>query len=272
MSKLISNKILNYTISTYIIYILYFINSIFIAINLGPYYLGVWGFINLVIQYLAQLNFGITHSVNSIVSISKEDKSHVTKVLGSSITILSLLALSLLFFFLFIIVLDFDIGQKYHFYKYLPFVILIAILAFFNSLISNIYRAYGKLYEIIFNQVLYPLLSLLCIIIYKGVDLLWALVISNAISSIIIFVVLVLRCPIKIIPIIDVLIFKLILKRGLNLFLYNTSFYLIIITTRSFVSAYYTVTEFGNFTFAFTLANAVLLLLESFRSLFFQNY
>ncbi|UQD56120.1 oligosaccharide flippase family protein [Flavobacterium sp. K5-23] len=271
ISKITSNKVLNYTISTYIIYVLYFVNSIFIAMYLGPYYLGVWGFINLVIQYLAQLNFGITHSVNSIVSISKEDKIHITKVLGSSISILSLLSITLLLFWVFSIVFDFDIGEKYHFYKYLPLVLVIAIMAYFNSLISNIFRAYGKLNEIMFNQIFYPLLSLLCIIIYMGIDLLWALVISNAISSIIIFVVLIVRCPIKITPVFDVSMAKMIVRKGLYLFLYNTSFYLIIITTRSFVSAYYPVSEFGYFTFAFTLANAVLLLLESFSFLIYPK-
>ncbi|WP_154339849.1 oligosaccharide flippase family protein [Flavobacterium sp. LC2016-23] len=271
VSKITSNKVLNYTISTYLIYVLYFVNSIFIAIYLGPYYLGVWGFINLVIQYLAQLNFGITHSVNSIVSISKDDKDYITRILGISLTLLSLLSIFLLFFFLFSVVFNFDIGNKFHFYNYLPLVLIVAILAFYNSLISNVYRAYGKLNEIIFNQIFYPLISLLCIFFYRGVDLLWALVISNAISSIIIFIVLIVRCPISIRPNLDMNLAKMVVKRGLYLFLYNTSFYLIIITTRSFVSAYFLVTEFGYFTFAFTLANAVLLLLQSFSFLIYPK-
>lgn len=271
VSKITSNKVLNYTISTYIIYVLYFVNSIFIAIYLGPYYLGIWGFINLVIQYLAQLNFGITHSVNSIVSISKDDKNYITRILGSSIALLSLLSVFLLLFFLFSVMFNFDIGNKYHFYNYLPLVLIVAILAFYNSLLSNIYRAYGKLNEIIFNQIFYPLISLLCIFFYRGVDLLWALVISNAISSIIIFIVLIVRCPISIKPNLDVNLGKMVIRKGLYLFLYNTSFYLIIITTRSFVSAYFLVTEFGYFTFAFTLANAVLLLLQSFSFLIYPK-
>jgi O-antigen/teichoic acid export membrane protein len=168
-------------------------------------------------------------------------------------------------------VFNFDIGNKYHFYKYLPIVLIVAIFAFYNGLISNIYRAYGKLNEIILNQILYPFISLICIFFYKGLDLLWALVISNAIVSIIIFIILVIRCPINIKMNFNNKLAKMIIEKGLYLFLYNTSFYLIIISTRSLVSAYFLITEFGYFTFAFTLANAVLLILQSISFLIYPK-
>ena len=98
-SKLFSNKILRYTASTYLIYALSLINSIIIANYLGAFYLGVWGFINLVIQYLAQFNFGITHSLSSIIAISKEDKKYIERVLGASISILIFLSVLVLLFF-----------------------------------------------------------------------------------------------------------------------------------------------------------------------------
>ena len=66
-------------------------------------------------------------------------------------------------------------------------------------------------------------------------------------------------------------LFKFIQIKGWHLFVYNTSFYMIMISTRSFVSGYYSVSEFGYFTFAFTLANVVLLLFDSFSFLIYPK-
>ena len=54
-------------------------------------------------------------------------------------------------------------------------------------------------------------------------------------------------------------------------FIYNTSFYLILLTTKSFISSNYTVSEFGYFTFSYSLANVVLLLLNSISFLIFPK-
>src|SRR5690606_31787316 len=62
-----------------------------------------------------------------------------------------------------------------------------------------------------------------------------------------------------------------IIKRGMFLFLYNTSFYLIMISSRTIISDYYDVSQFGLFTFSFTLANSILLLFESLQFLIFPK-
>jgi len=66
-------------------------------------------------------------------------------------------------------------------------------------------------------------------------------------------------------------ILKEILYKGFYLFIYNSSFYLIIISTRSIISYFYSVSEFGYFTFSFTLGNTVNLLLASFSFLIFPK-
>ena len=57
MSKLLSlignslkNPAILYMLSRYGTYAIQFVNSIFIAVYMGPYYLGIWGFINLIIS------------------------------------------------------------------------------------------------------------------------------------------------------------------------------------------------------------------------------
>ena len=79
--KIFSNKAILYVISRYATYIIQFINSLFIAIYLGPFYLGIWGFINLVIGYISQLNFGISNSVNVIISVNKQNDAYVQKIM-----------------------------------------------------------------------------------------------------------------------------------------------------------------------------------------------
>jgi hypothetical protein len=78
-SKILKNKVTGYIASRYLTYAIQCINSLFIAVYLEPYYLGIWGFVTLILQYMNQLNLGISHSVNAIISIHKEKEWYVQK-------------------------------------------------------------------------------------------------------------------------------------------------------------------------------------------------
>jgi O-antigen/teichoic acid export membrane protein len=262
--KALTNKVLYYVFSRYATYFIQFVNSLFIAVYLGPYYLGVWGFIRLVIEYLNQINLGIAHSVNAIIAINKKHEWYVKKVIGTSLTMLIILSLLMVLFFCVNKILDLNIGSKYSF-------IVIGILAYFNTLFSNIFRVYGRVIEIAINQSVFPVFMLIAILLFKRENLLWALVGANVFAFFVSFVMFLLRAPISFRPLLIVRLIKTIQVKGWYLFIYNTSFYLIIITTKSFISAYYSVEEFGYFTFAYSLANVVLLLLQSFSFLIFPK-
>lgn len=265
------NNVLRFVFVGYITYFIQFINSLFIAVYLGPYYLGVWGFIMLVIQYVNQFNFGISHSVNALLSTNKKNILYISKLVGTAFMLLMTLSFIIAILFAANNLLNLNIGEKYEFPKFATIVFIIAILGYFNALISNIFRIYGKLFEIAFSQIIFPFLSLICIIFFKGENLLWSLVIANAIAFSLSFMIFISKTPIKIKLSFDKSLAIIILHKGWHLFVYNTSFYLIIISTRSFVSAFYDVSEFGYFTFAFTLANAILLLLESISYLIYPK-
>ena len=270
LKKTFSNKILQYIFSRYATYLIQFINSLFIAVYLGPFYLGVWGFLNLIIQYFSQINLGIPHAVNAIIAINKKNEDYVIKTTGTSLTMMGVLSIVIILFFI-ANSLFFNIGEKYNFSVYAPVIALIAILNYFNSIISNVFRLYGKLFEIAFNQSVFPVTMLLVIFFFKGENLLWALVTANCISYFISFLLFIIRSPIKLRPLFNCKLAKIIQKKGYHLFVYNASFYLIIITTKSFISNYYSVSEFGYFTFAFSLANAIFLLLQSFAFIIFPK-
>lgn len=267
----LKNKVILFLFSRYGTYFIHFINSLFIAVYLGPYYLGIWGFISLITQYMNHLTFGISDSVTAIISVNKGKDFYAQKVIGTAITML--IGLSTIAILLFIAneIFDLDLGDKYNFSTYAPIVVLIGVIGYFNTLLSSIFRVYGKLFEIAFHQTVFPLLILSAIIFFKKSDLLWALVGANFLAFLFAFILYLIKSPVKIKPIFIYRLFKRIQIKGWHLFIYNTSFYFIIISTRSFVSGFYSVKEFGYFTFAFSLANVMLLLLQAFSYLIFPK-
>ena len=269
--KIAKNKIFHFVFSSYSTYFLQFVNSIFIAIYLGPHYLGIWGFCNLIVGYFSQLNFGIGLSANAIASVHKKNEKYVKMVLGTSISLFLLLSLIVIVLFIFNQIFDLGIGQKYNFLKYSYIILIVIISNYFSGLLSVTFRVYGKLNELIISRLLGPLLTMLILIFFKGESLLNALVLGLCFSSVITFLLFLVKSPFKIKPIINFRLIKKIQHKGWYLFIYNSSFYLIVLSTRSFVSGFYSVNEFGYFTFAFTLANAIFMLLESFSFLIYPK-
>ncbi len=265
------NKVILFVFSRYGTYFIHFINSLFIAVYLGPFYLGIWGFITLVTSYMNHLSFGIADSVTAIISVKKDKEFYVEKVIGTALTML--IGLSVVAFTLFSIngFFELNLGSKYNFSTYTPVVVLIGILAYFNNLFNHIFRVYGKLFEIAFSQTVFPLLMLLAIILFKDKQLLWAMVVANFLAFLLAFIMYIVRTPVKLKPLFIYDLFRSIQIKGWHLFVYNTSFFFIVISTRSFVSGFYSVEEFGYFTFAFSLANVMLLLLQSMAYLIYPK-
>ena len=186
--KIFSNKAILYVISRYATYIIQFINSLFIAIYLGPFYLGIWGFINLVIGYISQLNFGISNSVNVIISVNKQDNAYVQKIVGNGLSMIMGLSFLVMLFFLISNATNLHIGDRYHFNDYIVPVCIIAVLTHLNNYFATIFRVYGKIFAIALNQSLYPVLVLFIIPFFRGESLLWAMVVINCVSFIASFV------------------------------------------------------------------------------------
>ena len=270
-SRALKNPAILYVISRYATYAVQFINSLFIALYLGPYYLGIWGFINLVLSYLAQLNLGIPHSINVIVSVNKDKEEYVQKVIGNGLSMIVGLSIIVILFFIISYISGFRIGDRYEFNSYLTPVIIIAVITHFNSLLSNVFRIYGKVFAIALNQSLFPIFTLILILFYRNSELLWAMVIANCFSLIISLLLFIVQTPIKLRPQFDSKLIKYIQKRGWYLFIYNTSFYLILLITKSYISGNYSVEEFGYFTFSYSLANAILLFLDALSYLVFPK-
>ncbi len=271
MLKFLKNKVLLYSVSRYFTYGVQFLGSLLIASYLGVYYLGVWGFIMLIIQYATRINFGIANATNAIVAVHKTETEYTQRVIGVAVSMLALLSIAITLFFLGVYFFDIKLGDKYSFIHYAPYVVAITVISHFNLFFSNVFRVYGKLGSIALSQSLIPFALLFVAFFYKGEQLVFALVLAYLFAVVFSFLVFVISSPVSLKPIFDKELFRLIRFKGWYLFIYNASFYLIVLSTRGFISDYYSVDEFGYFTFAFTLASAILLLFDSLSFLVFPK-
>lgn len=265
--KLLLNPNILYISTRYGTYFVQLINSLLIAAYMGPLYLGIWGAINLVIQYATQLNMGIPHAAGTILSINKHHTKYIKKVIGGCIILLFGVNIVISIALLLSGLIRPDFFQKYTLDKYILYIIIIAVGLNFSALMSNVFRVQNKLLEIACSQSIFPFITLFLLLFFRGSELLDKLVYAYAITTIISLLLFVVRFPIGISWSMSGKLLKSIQLKGWNLFIYNSSFYLIMITSRTFLSIFYTVEEFGLFTFSFSIANIFVLILEAFSFL-----
>lgn len=273
MKKLFSNKIIVYLSSGYFSYFVQFIISLVIASKLGPYYFGIYGFITLILNYCSVLSFGIPSSLNVLVVHNKNDLKSCGNYICNSLWLYGILSFLLLIATLFIWFSKIEISINYPIREYLPIVLLIAIANYINSIYNTILRIRGKVNQLSLIQVLGVIFNIIAILSVKGKVLIIALLIClllNGIATIIITYKSDVLPKVKDVSI-NLTIQLEILKKGILLFLYNSCFSFILISIRSLVSSNYQVEEFGAFTFSFSVANSVILLLESLMAILFPK-
>jgi O-antigen/teichoic acid export membrane protein len=155
--------------------------------------------------------------------------------------------------------------DDYHAGKYVFPVCIIAILQNYNGLFVNLFRVKNRLNSISVTQSLIVLFPFLTCFFFNGERLLEALVLSNLISfaACVVYSITsgVANRPSR--NEVSLSCMKVILSKGILLFLYNSCFYFIILSIRTIVSDNYSIEDFGYFTFAFTLGNAILSLLDA---------
>lgn len=256
-----------YIISRYATYAMRFVISLFLAVNLGPFYLGIWGFITMIKQYIGQINFGISHSANIIASVHKNDEEYTKKILGNAFSMLIVLSGLGVLLLINSKSIGIDADNRYFFSTYMPYVCVIVALGYFNNLLTSISRLYNRVIDIAIVTSIDTVI-LLCIVPFLSErNLLNALVAVDLLVSVMTFLWFIVRIPIKIKLQIEWETVKLIQKKGIYLFAYLTSFSFIMLSTRYFISNNYLVEEFGFFSFSYTLASAVLMLLTSIEFL-----
>ena len=270
---LVQNKVVIYLASRYLTYFIQFVTSLIIAVELGPYYMGIWGFILLLIQYFQQLHFGIANSFNVLYVHHRDNESECNNYIFNSLILLCYLALLVVCFYLFYLFRGINGFEKYHANQYVLWVCIIAVLQYFVQFFINLFRVKNQLNRVAFCQSIVVFLNFVCIFIFEGEQLIASLVAGYVIGNVVCVILAFTSGSIpKLAGItINISYQKEILKKGLFLFLYNSCFYFIIISIRTFISSNYAVEEFGLFTFSFSLAHAILLLLEALAFVIFPK-
>ena len=158
----------------------------------------------------------------------------------------------------------FEFIEKFNINKYFLFVPLIAVLGHFNVLFLTIYRFKNKLFEIAFYQSFRTFLVFISIFLATEENLLYILLIFYSVGEFISLLLFILRGGVPFHLKLSFKESKKIMKKGLFLFTYISSYAMILISTRTFISYFYNVEDFGFFTFSYSLANAILLFLQAF--------
>lgn len=273
INKIIKNKVLLYLTTRYLTYGLQFVIGLIIAGKLGAYYLGVYGFIQLILMYFTNINFGINHSLNVLLVHHKEDQEICKRYIANALIVIGWMAIVVAAIFVASNFLRISSFEKYHADKYFLWICLIAVLQYLNSVFMTVVRVRNKLNLVTFMQSFNVLLNFICIFVFSGQVLIASLVACLVISNTT-YIVLAFRN--KIVPeltffVNDHSMQRELVKKGFYLFIYNSCFYFIIISIRTIISKYYTVEEFGIFTFSYSLGNSLMLLSSALSFVIFPK-
>ena len=259
--------------SRYVSYGVQFFVSLIIAAKMGPYFLGIYGFITLILNYCAVISFGIPASLNVLLVHHKAQENTCGNYIGNALLFYTIQSLLLFVLYLVLVISDIEIDNNYPIKEYYLLIAIIASLNYFNSIFINVLRIKNKVNQLSVVQSLNVLLNVIVVCIVKGENLIIALLLCNLISGIASVIVTKL-CdalpPLKKI-LIKITFLKEILGKGMYLFFCNSCFAFILISIRSLISANYKVEEFGAFTFSFSIANSVILLLEALMTIIFPK-
>lgn len=269
----LKNKVVFYLASRYVTYAVQFVTSLVIAVELGPYYMGIWGFVMLLLNYCDKLNFGIAYSFNILYIQHREDNRECNNYIGNSIVLYGYLAAIIIALFVAYLIWGVEGFEKYNGHRYMLWICIIAILQYYSSFIVYLFRVKNLLNQVTFCQSIVVLLNFICVFIFRGETLIIALMAGYVIGDLL---AIILAFTSGVIPSfksisINRMYQGKILKKGFLLFLYNSCFYFIIISIRTIISGYYPVEDFGVFTFSFSLAHAILLLLEALSFVIFPK-
>lgn len=241
-------------------YGLKFVQTIFIAAQLGPYFLGLWGFYLMLIEYYQYSMLGLQYSVNVELSVLEKDDAAHRKRAGT--VIFNTLAMAVGFAMAYLlgsIALKFgfpELGSGYMLNRYVIIVMAIAMLNALATVFMNIYRSYDEFFEIGFTELTYTIVPFCAIFFFKDGQLIeWLLYLMLG-ARVIHIAMYVARFRFPNTPLFDLGLMRTLMVSGFGLMLFNISYNLFFMLSKAVVSASYAVETMGFFTFAFTITNA----------------
>lgn len=265
--NLFHNQVLWYALSRYLISGISFLTSLIIAVKLGSYLLGIYGFFLLMRNYFKITNLGIPDSTTILMIQHKSKTAEIGNYERNAVVLTFFLSIAILLFGLAHYLFNFDFIAKYEMTWEFYLLCAIAVCTLFNDLFFKIYRVEGRTTELIFYQSIIQVLCFIASLVFEGRLLINVLISCYLVGNIASLLIFAFKGYLNLNGVVSLRYIKEIFNKGLFLFLFNFLFYLIFMTTRTAVSVYYEVEEFGLFTFAYTLSNGVILLIDAIAAL-----
>lgn len=268
--RILSNKIFWYLSSRYSVFLIQFITSIYLARILGPKTYGYWGFILLILNYFYYFNLGVDKSLNVLLIQNRSRKNESKALVANSFFLIFIIAVFIGLVAITIYLFEDKFFDQYRLGSLIFLVLIIALLFHFNSIMGTIYRVYNRLFELTVFQSIIPVITFV-IVLSGNNNLIELLLYGYILGHLISFILFVVNGKIPSGGKVTRHTCYALLYKGFYLFLYNLFFYLILLSTRSIISIFYTVEEFGTFTIAFTIGNSVLMLLQALSIVVFPK-
>ncbi len=272
MKKLFGNKVIGFVATRYFSYVLQFLNSLFVAWSLGPFYMGVWGFISMIMQYMAFGNLGVDISLNVTLSTGDfKDVERQKRFVSNALFATIITSTIYLFVAVGLVLSGVHFFEKYLFTRYLFPLVLISCFNYFNILFLNVFRAHSIFMPISVFQTLVQLVQLPLFLFFKDTDLINAILAAQLLAHVFSFLLFYMQMPFPLKFKTDWGVVKELFTRGVSLLVYNITFYLIMLSSRSLVSFFYPVETMGLFTFAANIASALIVGLSSLDFVLFPK-
>ena len=224
------NKVIWYMVTRYVTYAVQFIVSILVAAKLGPFQLGIWGFLLLLINYFNIFNFGIPNSTTVLMVKNKNDQEKAGQVEVSSMVLMGIIGLVILAIGVYYAIFGIPLFDKYQIGNLFFFVCAIAIMQHFVSLFSLIARVRGSIAEVAFAQTVIPVLTLIAVLCFRDRILLLFLVLSYVIGNALAILLFIKKKLVHFNGKPSRQACENIINKGKFLFIYNVCFYLIFLS------------------------------------------
>ena len=265
------SETLRYVFLRYVTYAIQFVITILLAKKLGENSFGIYSFILLFQQYASYANLGVNESLN--VEYAKYySKSEVLShsIWGASWLISTFLSVLLILIgYVFFLIYP-NFGSSYDIQKYAILLLIYCSLTNQNKIYITYYKLHGQLWKLNVQQLLPNILLFCLIFLFSKVNIsliLIALIFGNFISLIIFRI----NMPGLMTWSTKIVIYVRLVSKGISLLLYNMSFYFITLTASSLVSYYYSVRDFGEYSLANSISNAVTMAGGAFLFIFYPK-
>ena len=271
IKKIFENKSLPFLLLRNLTYFVTFIKINLLATELGVYNYGIWGFIKLIWQYLSFITIGLHFAVNVLIASNKSNNNLIKQFANTSITIVMGLALVFIFIAGIINISGIDLFPKYDVSKLFIVVIAVGMLKNINVVNINIDRNFNSLYSIGLYYLLSELIILPLLLLLPSEILLEWIVYVTLIIEFTFLVVFLLRRPIKFNITLKSKIVRSLFNRGAKLLVYNYSLILMFLSVRTIVAHYFSVEEFGEYSFVNSIVDALFVAFSSIIWVFFPK-